>query len=325
MFSMVLLFLKALPQVLKLSFHARESVPVLIITKNDDAVKELTDQLENRAGQQHLVKEDVIRPLSKSLFESNPRQYKENLRLSTRCYTAGTGHDKTWRITVTDPSGARGTDYRMDDDDADENGGLLLIVMKVPQSERDWIQYKGRTARQAWKGQYCVLLNEKDYRDSATLPPNVVAKVRATADEASCNELVDAILQGGLEKSKADLKKIQAVYNAGFVANEVCEKVWAKYPPKKKGTTVDVGLEGDPRSAFMKICRMYRYHVLLMFLCSLSSLLLSLSHRHLPSTQLCTCLHMQSRQRTCVGSCAPSNVRNHVQSQRSVGPTAHSA
>jgi len=246
-------------EVLKLSFHARESVPVLIITKNDDAVKELTDQLENRAGQQHLVKEDVIRPLSKSLFESNPRQYKENLRLSTRCYTAGTGHDKTWRITVTDPSGARGTDYRMDDDDADENGGLLLIVMKVPQSERDWIQYKGRTARQAWKGQYCVLLNEKDYRDSATLPPNVVAKVRATADEASCNELVDAILQGGLEKSKADLKKIQAVYNAGFVANEVCEKVWAKYPPKKKGTTVDVGLEGDPRSAFMKICRMYRY------------------------------------------------------------------
>merc|ERR1712136_329296 len=96
----------------------------------------------------------------------------------------------------------------------------------------------GRTARQAWKGQYCVLLNEKDYRDSATLPPNVVAKVRATADEASCNELVNAILQGGLEKSKADLKKIQAVYNAGFVANEVCEKVWAKYPPKKKGTTV---------------------------------------------------------------------------------------
>jgi len=246
-------------QVLNVAFHARNSVPVLIITKDDDAVKDLTDHLENRAGSQHLVKEDVIRPLQKSLFESNPRQYKENLRLSTRYYTAGTGKNKTWRITVTDPSGARGTDYRMDDDEADEHGGLLLIVMQVPASERDWIQYKGRTARQAWKGQYCVILNEEDYRGAAALPRAVIAKVRNSADEDSCNELVDAILQGGLTKSKTDLDMIQAVYNAGFVANEVCEKVWSKYPPKKKGGTVDVGLEGDPRSAFMKVCRMYRY------------------------------------------------------------------
>jgi len=49
------------------------------------------------------------------------------------------------------------------------------------------------------------------------------------------------------------------VYNAGFAANEVCERVWSQVPPKVLGSMIDVGLEGDSRSTFMNICRTYRY------------------------------------------------------------------
>ena len=73
---------------LKVAFHSRVHVPVSIITEVDV----LNDQLaqpDNRATE-HLAKKDVFRPLSKSLFDSDPLQFEVNLRLSTRyCSTEG--------------------------------------------------------------------------------------------------------------------------------------------------------------------------------------------------------------------------------------------
>ena len=58
-------------------------------------------------------------------------------------------------VTVTDYFGGRGVDYKVKDKQIDKNGGLLVIVTSIPNT-REWIQWKGRTARQDKKGQYQV-------------------------------------------------------------------------------------------------------------------------------------------------------------------------
>lgn len=63
-----------------------------------------------------------------------------------------------YRITITDYFGGRGVDYRITDERVDENGGFLIVVTAVPDSEREWVQWKGRTARQDHKGQYNAFL-----------------------------------------------------------------------------------------------------------------------------------------------------------------------
>merc|ERR1719253_2592329 len=71
---------------------------------------------------------------------------------------------KHWRVTVTTAVGARGQDYHISDELVDEKGGFLLVLEYVPDSEREWIQFLGRTARHDHPGQYAVVLNSEDYR-----------------------------------------------------------------------------------------------------------------------------------------------------------------
>lgn len=64
----------------------------------------------------------------------------------------------------------------------------------------------------------------------------------------------------GQRRSEEMLAKCHSNYMAGFVANEICEKVWVQFAPKTSvGSSVDVNLEGEPRISFLKVCRMYRY------------------------------------------------------------------
>ena len=65
------------------------------------------------------------------------------------------------RVTVTDYFGGRGHDYKCKDPTAEQKGGMLVIATSIP-DEREWIQWKGRTARQDYRGQYKVILSEKD-------------------------------------------------------------------------------------------------------------------------------------------------------------------
>ena len=53
-----------------------------------------------------------------------------------------------FRITVTDWFGGRGHDFDCMDEGANAHGGMLVIATDVPDA-REWIQWKGRTARQA--------------------------------------------------------------------------------------------------------------------------------------------------------------------------------
>ena len=66
-----------------------------------------------------------------------------------------------WRVTVTDYFGGRGIDYRLSDDGANEAGGLMVIITSIPDSQREWVQWIGRTARQDKNGQISVLLHKE--------------------------------------------------------------------------------------------------------------------------------------------------------------------
>ena len=44
------------------------------------------------------------------------------------------------------------------DKEANANGGMLVIATSIP-DKREWIQWKGRTARQDRPGQFQVVLN----------------------------------------------------------------------------------------------------------------------------------------------------------------------
>jgi hypothetical protein len=47
------------------------------------------------------------------------------------------------------------------------NGGLMLIIGLVPDSEREYIQFLGRTARQDKRGQFAAVLLASDYSADA--------------------------------------------------------------------------------------------------------------------------------------------------------------
>jgi len=49
-------------------------------------------------------------------------------------------------MTITDPLGGRGHDFDVSDEKAELAGGMLVIATTVPKP-RDWLQWKGRTAR----------------------------------------------------------------------------------------------------------------------------------------------------------------------------------
>ena len=60
------------------------------------------------------------------------------------------------------------SDRRVQDDAVEINGGLMLVIGYVPDSEREYIQFLGRTARQDKRGQFCAVLLNSDYDSALT-------------------------------------------------------------------------------------------------------------------------------------------------------------
>eukprot|EP00930_Biecheleria_cincta_P043640 TRINITY_DN29950_c0_g1_i1.p1 TRINITY_DN29950_c0_g1~~TRINITY_DN29950_c0_g1_i1.p1 ORF type:complete len:1685 (-),score=384.74 TRINITY_DN29950_c0_g1_i1:115-4836(-) len=256
-----------------LCFEVRKMVPVLVITACPEDAERVVEQLRHhaRTALAGCNPTDLIRSMSQREYDRDPRMYKESLRASTQTLSKNSAGPHDFRITVTDPTGARGTDYQMSDETADKLGGLMLVMMHVPPSRRDWIQYKGRTSRQNWRGQYCVILSAEDYRAldqgmGRSLPQEAYHLKPGTQYVPQDPEkLVEHILIYGAEESQRKVDACDASYNAGFVANEICEKVWLRpgwheVQARANGVVeTDVNLQGPGRRAFADLCLRYMY------------------------------------------------------------------
>eukprot|EP00929_Paragymnodinium_shiwhaense_P059818 TRINITY_DN29929_c5_g1_i1.p1 TRINITY_DN29929_c5_g1~~TRINITY_DN29929_c5_g1_i1.p1 ORF type:complete len:1527 (-),score=324.40 TRINITY_DN29929_c5_g1_i1:107-4687(-) len=213
-------------RIAEIALDARDSVPVLVIARDRAYAEHLVDALRQLARSRGLgaLAEDAIRSLSRTLYENNPEQWKENLNRSTMALGDGGSTGKSWRVTVTDPRGGRGVDYRVDDESVDAKGGLLLIPAVVPTSRREWTQFLGRTARQDCKGQFCCVLNVQDY-------DNLSKKYREPLDAEGADgglSLVESILRWGDREAAERIRGSAALYNCGVRMNELCETVFSR-------------------------------------------------------------------------------------------------
>jgi len=205
----------------EIAFEARDRVPVLIIARDRTYAENLVERLRNAARSRGLgaLSEDVVRSLSRALYESDPEQWKENLNRATM--PLGDSRERCWRVTVTDRRGGRGTDYRVDDTGVDAQGGLLLISTIVPTSRRDWTQYLGRTARQDCRGQYCCVLSASDYEVYSR-------KYKEMLPNDGGLGAVETILNWGDRESADRIQSSAALFNTGLRMNELCEVVFGQ-------------------------------------------------------------------------------------------------
>jgi len=238
-----------LQRLAEIALDARDRVPVLIIARDRSHADQMVDGLRQVARSRGLgtFSEDIIRSLSRTLYEANPEQWKENLNRATLAVGNADGTRKSWRVTVTDPRGGRGTDYRVDDHAVDAQGGLLLIPTMVPTSRREWTQFLGRTARQDCKGQYCCVLNGADYKVLSakykeTLLPN-------SADAGL--SVIETILRWGDKEASERIQGSSALYNCGVRMNELCEMVFSQRPEILKDNVA--------RERLVDACQRLRY------------------------------------------------------------------
>ena len=120
------------------------------------------------------------------------------------------------------------------DKEANANGGMLVIATSIP-DEREWIQWKGRTARQDRPGQFYVILDQKapPFREKKEL----LAKMKkATVSSGERKGQVDHDARVELLLDCADdgigekLKAFEAEQARGEKLNEVSIKYFEKHP-----------------------------------------------------------------------------------------------
>jgi hypothetical protein len=119
-------------------------------------------------------------------------------------------------VTVTTAEGGRGHDYRIVDPEVDEKGGLLLILTWVPWSEREWIQFLGRTGRQDRHGQYAVFLDGED--------ETVADAVNFKEEDES---LIDAMLRLGDEDTAERFAETSNEIIKGRAMHQLTSRYWA--------------------------------------------------------------------------------------------------
>lgn len=208
----------------EVSLEARENVPVLLIAKDRAQADSLVECLRTAARSRGLghVSDDAVRSLSRTLYEADPEQWKENLNRATLPLgeNSAAGNSKTWRITVTDPRGGRGIDYRVDHTEVDEHGGMLLVPTSVPTSQREWTQWLGRTSRQDRRGQFCPVLCGLDYVE--------LGKKFGQSLPAGGIEVIDTVLQWADQEVAQKIQGSAALYNVGVRVNELCENLFGR-------------------------------------------------------------------------------------------------
>jgi len=237
--------------VVSMAVQKCNEVPVLIIVKDPEAVNKLCSQIDQVLRQRDDASpiEDDQRVLPLLHNPREPEAFVELVDLSTEplklrekesaadqdgdtslpvavsdAAAAFPANFQRWRITVTTAEGGRGHDYRVVDPAIDEAGGLLLILTWVPWSEREWIQFLGRTGRQDHAGQYATLMNAQDDKIKA---------IKYT--EKDGDQLIGMIMKKGDEETAKVLQANEEKIRVGKLMHRLTARFWGL--AKKEKTT----------------------------------------------------------------------------------------
>lgn len=138
----------------------------------------------------------------------------------------GGANDHRCRVTVTDRFGGRGHDFQVTDKEAIANGGMLVIATSIP-DEREWIQWRGRTARQDKPGHYYVILNQRGPPFDAPTHSSLASKLRKQHDMDARIEMILDVADEGIGDR---LKMFSDEQATGEKLNELCELYYKKFP-----------------------------------------------------------------------------------------------
>ena len=130
-------------------------------------------------------------------------------------------------VTVTDRFGGRGHDFQIVDKESNANGGMLVVATSIP-DEREWIQWKGRTARQDRPGQFYVVLDRRGAPFDQPKHKGLLSKLPKLSEDAKIEALLDVADEGIGDK----LKEYEQEQAGGEKLNELTELFYKAYPRK---------------------------------------------------------------------------------------------
>ena len=103
---------------------------------------------------------------------------------------------------------------------------MLVIATSIP-DEREWIQWKGRTARQDRPGQFYVLLDQTAKPFTEPNQRRLATKItKMTSEDAKIEELLDVADDGIGDR----LKQFEGEQASGEKLNELTEKYYTQNP-----------------------------------------------------------------------------------------------
>ena len=213
----------------------QQTVPVIVVCENPIIATRLFLLLQQHASNCQLLLEHD---------GSNGRMdYSKIVDNATKPIDQDDG-SKSWRVTVTDYFGGRGHDYRINDEDVDADGGLLMIALSIPCSEREFIQWKGRTARSDRQGQYAVILNAQD----KPLMGNEDKWQEHRLDDAGCDtvykeSVINELLSLSDKETKKNLTKLKKQIKGGQRLNELCDQFYNVHSGGKQHGAWPIGNE----------------------------------------------------------------------------------
>jgi hypothetical protein len=197
-----------------------QKVPVLVITSGPEELLKVLNAVRECDG----INADEVQRFS--LFDEHGRSLKDQWEtlIADATKRLGGPTDNRCRVTITDRFGGRGHDYQVMDKEANANGGMLVIATSIP-DEREWIQWRGRTARQDRPGQFHVVLNvgSQIFLEHPGLDTQL-------GGMRSADERLSRLLEVQDESIGATLKKYALDQELGEVVNELTELFFRQHP-----------------------------------------------------------------------------------------------
>jgi hypothetical protein len=215
-------------EVRRQALAARGRVPVVILANDTESAKQLYAACFTAA--------DADAGAIQLFLELDPTTGKKTdygavIKEATRprqCTASPSG--SIWPITVSDPFGGRGQDYTVLKEEVDDAGGILVICTAIPDSEREWTQWLGRTARSDRRGQYAVVLLASAPLVAGCAPEELRRHQAGLTPGVYRASVVAALLEERDKAIRTQLDDIAEELAMGKRMHELCYAFWGAQP-----------------------------------------------------------------------------------------------